>query len=162
MNLKSKSFSLGSSIVIPGKGVRYVYYGKGIYKLFHNNLVFCGNRDTKGFCIGHDIKRKEFIKKYCNGVVPEQMEIAPLDLTNLITLDVPPKKSERQILNEKCFEKYKRYKELRASGLSQDNALEKLGITQGSRGSFLAKGRRLLTKEETKKEVKKNDYNRIF
>ena len=146
MNLKSKSFSLGSSIVIPEKGVRYVYYSKGIYKLFHNNLVFCGNRDTKGFCNGHDIKREEFIKKYCNGVVPEQMEIAPLDLTNLITLNVPPKKSERQILNEKCFEKYKRYKELRASGLSQDNALEKLGITQGSRSSFLAKGRRLLTK----------------
>jgi len=162
MNPKSKSFSLGSSIVIPEKGVRYVYYGRGKYKLFHNNLVFCGNRDTKGFCIGHDIGRREFIEKYCNGVVPEQMEIAPLGLTNLITLNVPPKKSERQILNEKCFKKYKRYKELRVSGLSQDNALKKLGITQGNRSSFLAKGRRLLTKEETRKEVEKNDYNRIF
>ena len=79
------------------------------------------------------------------------MEIAPLDLTDLITLDMPPKKSERQILNEKCLEKYKRYKELRASGLSQGNTLEKLGITQGSKGSFLAKGRRLLTKEGSKK-----------
>jgi len=162
MNFKSKSFSLGSSIVIPEKGVRYVYYSKGIYKLFHNNLVFCGDRDTKGICNGRDIKREGFIKKYCNGVVPKQMEIAPLDLTNLITLNVPPKKSERQILNEKCFEKYKRYKELRASGLSQGNTLEKLGITQSSKSSFLAKGRRLLRKEETRKEVKKNDYNRIF
>ena len=162
MNPKSKSFSLGSAIVIPEKGVRYVYYGKGIYKLFHNNLVFCGNRDTKGFCIGHDIGRRKFVEKYCNGVVPEQMEVAPLDLTNLITLNVPPKKSERQILNEKCFEKYKRYKELRASGLSQGNTLEKLGITQSSRGSFLAKGRRLLRKEGSRKEVGKNDYNRIF
>ena len=150
MNPKSKSFSLGSSIVIPEKGVRYVYYGRGIYKLFHSNPYSCNNRDTKGFCNGHDIGRKEFIKKYCNGIIPKQMEIAPLDLTDLITLDMLPKKSERQILNEKCFEKYKCYKELRASGLSQGNALERLGITQGNRSSFLAKGRRLLTKEETR------------
>ena len=155
MNLKSKSFSLGSSIVIPEKGVRYVYYGRGIYKLFHSNPYSCNNRDTKGFCNGHDIKREEFIKKYCNGVVPEQMEIAPLDLTNLITLNVPPKKSERQILNEKCFEKYKRYKELRASGLNQKNAFERLDINPNSASSFAQRGKRLLRKEETSKEVKK-------
>ena len=155
MNLKSKSFSLGSSIVIPEKGVRYVYYSKGIYKLFHNNLVFCGNRDTKGFCNGHDIKREEFIKKYCNGVVPEQMEIDSAVFTEL-------EHPKGYMSGEECLKKYKRYKELRASGLSQGNALEKLGITQGSRGSFLAKGRRLLKKEGLRKEVKKNDYNRIF
>ena len=155
MNLKSKSFSLGSSIVIPGKGVRYVYYGKGIYKLFHSNPYSCNNRDIKGLCNGHDIKRKEFIKKYCNGVVPEQMEIAPLDLTNLITLNVPPKKSERQILNEKCFEKYKRYKELRAAGLNRRNAFERLGIKPNSASSFLQRGKRLIKKEGSRKEVKK-------
>ena len=148
MNPKSKSFSLGSSVVIPEKGIRYVYYSKGIYKLFHNNLVFCGNRDTKGFCIGHDIKREEFIKKYCNGIVPEQMEIDSAVFTEL-------EHPKGYMSGEECLKKYKHYKELRASGLSQGNTLEKLGITQGSRGSFLAKGRRLLKKEGLRKEVKK-------
>ena len=148
MNPKSKSFSLGSSIVIPEKGVRYVYYSKGIYKLFHNNLVFCGNRDTKGFCIGHDIKRKEFIKKYCNGVVPEQMEI------DSVIPDIP-RNFKWRMSDEECCEKFKHYKELRAAGLNQKNVFERLDIRQNSASSFVQRGRRLLRKEETRKEVKK-------
>ena len=155
MNLKSKSFSLGSSIVIPEKGVRYVYYSKGIYKLFHNNLVFCGNRDTKGFCIGHDIKREEFVEKYCNGIVPEQMEINPAVFTRL-------EHPRGYMSGEECLKKYRRYKELRALGLNQRDALTRLDINPHSASSFVQRGRRLLRKEETKKEVKKNDYNRIF
>ena len=148
MNLKSKSFSLGSSIVIPEKGVRYVYYSKGIYKLFHNNLVFCGNRDTKGFCIGHDIKRKEFIKKYCNGIVPKQMEI------DSIIPDIP-RNFKWRMSDEECLGKFKHYKELRAAGLNQKNVFERLDIRQNSASSFVQRGRRLLRKEETRKEVKK-------
>ena len=148
MNPKSKSFSLGSSIVIPGKGIRYVYYGRGKYKLFHNNLVFCGNRDTKGFCIGHDIKREEFIKKYCNGVVPEQMEI------DSVIPDIP-RNFKWRMSDEECCEKFKHYKELRAAGLNQKNAFERLDIRQNSANSFVQRGKRLLRKEETRKEVKK-------
>ena len=145
MNPKSKSFSLGSSIVIPEKGVRYVYYGKGIYKLFHNNLVFCGNRDIKGFCIGHDIKRKEFIKKYCNGIVPEQMEI------DSVIPDIP-RNFKWRMSDEECCEKFEHYKELRAAGLNQKNAFERLDIRQNNASKFLQRGRRLLRKEETRKE----------
>ena len=145
MNPESKSFSLGSSIVIPKKGVRYVYYGRGKYKLFHNNLVFCGNRDTKGFCIGHDIKREEFIKKYCNGIVPEQMEINSAVFTKLEHL--------RAIMSgEECLKKYKRYKELRALKVNQRNVLTRLDINPHSASSFVQRGRRLLRKEETRKE----------
>jgi len=145
MNPESKSFSLGSSIVIPKKGVRYVYYGRGKYKLFHNNLVFCGNRDTKGFCIGHDIKREEFIKKYCNGIVPEQMEINSAVFTKL-------EHSRAIISGEECLKKYKRYKELRALEANQRNALARLDINPHSASSFVQRGRRLLRKEETRKE----------
>ena len=131
---KSKSFSLGSSIVIPKKSVRYVYYGRGKYKLFHNNLVFCGNRDTKGFCIGHDIKREEFVKKYCNGVVPEQMEINSAVFTKL--------EHPRAIMSEEeCLKKYKRYKELRALKVNQRNALTRLDINPHSASSFVQRGR---------------------
>ena len=155
MNPKSKSFSLGLSIVIPEKGVRYVYYGRGKYKLFHSNPYSCNNRDTKGFCNGHDIGREEFTKKYCNGIVPEQMEIAPAVFTRL-------EHPRDYMSGEECLKKYRRYKELRALGLNQRDALTRLDINPHSASSFLAKVRRLLTKEETKKEVKKNDYNRIF
>ena len=144
MNPKSKSFSLGSSIVIPEKGVRYVYYSKGIYKLFHNNLVFCGNRDTKGFCIGHDIGRREFIEKYCNGIVPKQMEI---DSAVFNRLEHP----RGYMPGEECLKKYKRYLELRALKVNQRNALTRLNINPHSASSFVQRGRRLLRKEVKKK-----------
>ena len=145
MNPESKSFSLGSSIVIPKKGVRYVYYGREKYKLFHNNLVFCGDRDTKGFCIGHDIKREEFIKKYCNGIVPEQIEINSAVFTKLEHLRVI-------MSGEECLKKYKRYKELRALEVNQRNALTRLDINPHSASSFVQRGKRLLRKEKTRKE----------
>ena len=148
MNPKSKSFSLGSSIVIPEKGVRYVYYSKGIYKLFHNNLVFCGNRDTKGFCNGHDIGRRKFVEKYCNRIVPKQMEIDSV---------IPgiPRNFKWRMSDEECCKKFKHYKELRAAGLNQKNVFERLDINPHSASGFVQRGRRLLKKEETRKEVKK-------
>ena len=148
MNPKSKSFSLGSSIVIPEKGVRYVYYGRGKYKLFHSNPYSCNNRDTKGFCNGHDIEREEFIKKYCNGVVPKQMEI---DSAVFNRLEHP----RGYMSGEECLKKYKRYKGLRALEVNQRNALTRLDINPHSASSFLQRGRRLLRKEEIRKEVKK-------
>ena len=148
MNPKSKSFSLGSSIVIPEKGVRYVYYGRGKYKLFHSNPYSCNNRDTKGFCNGHDIGRREFIKKYCNGVIPEQMEI---DSAVFNRLEHP----RGYMSGEECLKKYKRYKGLRALEVNQRNALTRLGINPHSASSFVQRGRRLLKKEGSRKEVKK-------
>ena len=144
MNLKSKSFSLGSSIVIPEKGIRYVYYGRGIYKLFHSNPYSCNNRDTKGFCNGHDIEREEFIKKYCNGIVPKQMEINPAIFNRL-------EHPRDYMSGEECLKKYKRYKELRALKVNQRNALSRLGINPHSASSFVQRGRRLLEKGGGKK-----------
>ena len=63
---------------------------------------------------------------------------------------------------EECLKKYKRYLELRALKVNQRNALTRLNINPHSASSFLQRGRRLLRKEEIRKEVKKNDYNRIF
>ena len=148
MNPKSKSFSLGLSIVIPGKGIRYVYCGREKYKLFHSNPYSCNNRDTTGSCIGHDIKREEFIKKYCNGVVPKQMEIDSAVFTEL-------EHPKGYISGEECLKKYKRYKELRALKVNQRNALTRLNINPHSASSFVQRGRRLFKKEGSRKEVKK-------
>ena len=148
MNPKSEPFSLGSSIVVPEKGVRYVCCGRGIYKLFHDDLTFCGGRDTKGFCNGHDIEREKFIEKYCNGIAPKQMEIDSAVFNKLERLRC-------YMSGEKCLEKFKRYKELRAAGLNRRNAFERLGINPHSASSFVQRGKRLIKKEGSRKEVKK-------
>ena len=56
--------------------------------------------------------------------------------------------------DEECCEKFKHYKELRATGLNQKNVFERLDIRQNSASSFVQRGKRLLRKEETRKEVK--------
>jgi hypothetical protein len=34
----------------------------------------CDNYDESGFCCGHEITEREFIKKYCNGKKPENLK----------------------------------------------------------------------------------------
>ena len=76
MSLKNKkAYRLGKSIILPH--VRYIPYkrpsGKAML-MFHSLVVKtngkhktlgCGKMDESGFCIGHEISEKEFLKKYC-------------------------------------------------------------------------------------------------
>lgn len=62
--------------------------------MFHNNTILnecdeikrkddqmfpyitpeCNSWDESGFCKGHEMNREEFIKTYCNGTTPSQLE----------------------------------------------------------------------------------------
>ncbi len=76
-----KAYCLGNSIILPH--VRYIHHkehnGSVHMMMFHSIVVKtngeyktlgCDNMDSSGFCLGHEISRKEFVTRYCGGIEP--------------------------------------------------------------------------------------------
>lgn len=76
-----KAYCMGKSIVLPH--VRYVNHGvrsrRNIMLMFHsevikingkNKTLGCDKMDNSGYCLGHEISRKEFLERYCGGIEP--------------------------------------------------------------------------------------------
>ena len=81
-----KPYRVGNSIVLPH--VRYVNYGirKGRHTMmmFHSLVVKtngkhktlgCNRMDDSGFCLGHEISKKDFMEKYCGIAEAELKEL---------------------------------------------------------------------------------------
>lgn len=70
-----EAYFIGKSIVLPH--VRYIRHGKiKSMLMFHSHVtkingkhitLGCDKMDDSGFCLGHEISRKEFLEKYCQG-----------------------------------------------------------------------------------------------
>lgn len=74
------SYCIGESIVLPY--VRYVDIGKHKGMMFHTVLIKvngkfktlgCNKMDVSGLCSGHKMSKKEFLRKYCNGIEPKSI-----------------------------------------------------------------------------------------
>lgn len=72
-----KAYSIGKSIILPH--FRYVNYGGRNSMMFHSQVVKfnghyktlgCDRMDVSGLCSGYRMSKKEFLKKYCDGVEP--------------------------------------------------------------------------------------------
>lgn len=71
-----KAYSVGKSIILPH--VRYVNSeGRKDSMMFHSKLVRingkyqtlgCNKMDASGFCLGHEMSREEFLKRFCEGI----------------------------------------------------------------------------------------------
>jgi hypothetical protein len=67
------SYRIGKAIVLPN--VRYVNHGgRNTMLMFHSNVIKingkyktlgCDKMDDSGFCLGHEMKRKDFLEKFC-------------------------------------------------------------------------------------------------
>ncbi|MEW6002281.1 MAG: hypothetical protein AB1638_06500 [Nitrospirota bacterium] len=70
-----KVYRIGKSIILPH--VRYVNHGgRKTMLMFHSEVLRingkyktlgCDKMDDSGFCLGHEISRKEFLERYCGG-----------------------------------------------------------------------------------------------
>ena len=68
-----KAYRIGRSIVLPH--VRFVNHGgRNTMLMFHSEVIRingkhktlgCNRMDDSGFCLGHEITKKEFLEKYC-------------------------------------------------------------------------------------------------
>jgi len=78
-----KVYRLGKSIVLPH--VRFVNHGskngRQMMMMFHSlviktngkhKTVGCNRMDDSGFCLGHEISKKDFLEKYCGTMEPEK------------------------------------------------------------------------------------------
>jgi hypothetical protein len=69
-----KAYRFGKSIILPH--VRYVRNGNSKAMMMFHALIIktkkkhqtlgCDNMDDAGFCKGHEMSRKEFVKRFCN------------------------------------------------------------------------------------------------
>jgi hypothetical protein len=71
---KEKPYCIGCAIIVPGIA-RFVVSGdQASYRMYHyNGNSVCDHRDVSGFCSGHEMARKDFLKKYCDGIVPKRL-----------------------------------------------------------------------------------------
>ena len=79
--IKNKTYFFGKSIVLPH--VRYVSTVNSKVMMMFHALVMkrngkyrtlrCDNMDDSGFCKRHDMSRKEFMERYCNGAGPSSL-----------------------------------------------------------------------------------------
>jgi hypothetical protein len=70
---EKKAYCLGKSIILPH--VRYINHGsKNTMMMFHTYVVKangkhktlgCDKTDDSGFCLGHEMSRKEFLERFC-------------------------------------------------------------------------------------------------
>jgi hypothetical protein len=69
---------MGKSIFLPH--VRYIVDGQRSSIMYHSHIISsnghfytlgCKRMDVSGLCSGHKMSRKEFLKRYCDGVEPE-------------------------------------------------------------------------------------------
>ena len=69
---------MGKSIFLPH--VRYIDNGRRSSIMYHCHIINsnghfytlgCKRMDVSGLCAGHKMSRKEFLKRYCDGVEPE-------------------------------------------------------------------------------------------
>jgi len=68
-----KAYCLGKSIILPH--VRYINHGsRNTMMMFHTYVVKtngkhktlgCDRMDDSGFCLGHEMSRKEFLERFC-------------------------------------------------------------------------------------------------
>jgi hypothetical protein len=68
-----KAYRIGRSVVLPH--VRFINHGaQKNMVMFHSDIIRingkhktlgCNRMDDSGFCLGHEISRKEFLEKYC-------------------------------------------------------------------------------------------------
>jgi hypothetical protein len=75
---KIKAHCLGKSIFLPH--VRYIVDGKRSSIMYHSHIIIsnghfytlgCKRMDISGLCSGHKMNRKEFLKRYCDGIEPK-------------------------------------------------------------------------------------------
>jgi len=73
---KKKAFCVGQSIILPH--VRFVRHGRLKTMMMFHSIVMktngkhktlgCNKMDDSGFCLGHEMSRKDFLNKYCHGI----------------------------------------------------------------------------------------------
>jgi len=65
-----------TDVIIPDVA-RYVLSGdrNPRHKMFHDeaNMSECTRIDHSGICMGHEMSLKDFINKYCGGIMPDSM-----------------------------------------------------------------------------------------
>jgi len=76
-----RAYSMGNAIIL--SHVRFIAHGGCHSKMYHSEVIRlnghyhtleCYRMDVSGLCLGHKISRKEFLKKYCGGIKPEEMK----------------------------------------------------------------------------------------
>jgi len=95
VGIDEKPYSCGGSIIVPLYCVRYVKPGRYHFNLLYHDYVIenedryvvnvrgkdviplqitlnCDSMDVSGFCSGHVISERQFIKRFCNGRKPKE------------------------------------------------------------------------------------------